>query len=477
MTNQILLIALATQILTSVCSAQSYNAEDIQLRPVRYKMDITLDYENNSLATTLQFSFYNSSGRSAERIPLLLYRLLHVDQITDKSGGAVVFEQEVLTFDDWSKYQGNYIVAELNSPLASGDTATLTINYSGHLLGYSETGMLYVQDNIDTAFTILRMDANAYPMIGVPSFGVNRALGLPSYDYQVSITAPEYLTVANGGELIDRRASNGQVTYTYQNLKPAWRMDFAIANYITLKNGANIVFCFPEDSAGGARTLEQLQQTLELYTDWFGPLKGADAFTVIEIPDGWGSQADVTSIIQTAATFKSLERSVELYHEVSHMWNVMSTETHSPRWNEGLAMFLQHYTADKLQGTNKLTEAANSRWERVKKMFSDSPERAKIAMIDYGKENVTGMSYSVGMVMFYLLNELVGETRFKEIVGEYYSRYYNTGAGTEEFITLAGKLSGDNAAEFLREWFYTTKPAERALAQVPLNKLLASYRR
>ncbi|MFQ5608413.1 MAG: M1 family aminopeptidase, partial [Candidatus Zixiibacteriota bacterium] len=329
---------------------------------------------------------------------------------------------------------------------------------------------------VDTGFTILRPDARAYPMIGVPSFAASRAIGLPTYDYLVSVTTPEYLTVANGGALVDKRASNGQVTYTYRNLKPAWRMDIAIARYLTLESGGNRVFCFTGDSAGGVRVLKQLKRTLDLYTDWFGPLRGADAFTVIEIPDGHGSQADVTSIIQTAATFKNPERSVELYHEISHLWNVVPTEAHPPRWNEGLAMFLQSYTADVFDGTNQLAEVAKRRWKSLGEMISENPERRNIAMIDYGKENVTGMSYSVGMIMFYLLNDLAGEEMFMHIIGEYYRRYHDTGAGTEELVSLVRELAGDSVAAFLREWFYTTKPARYAVSRISLDELLERYR-
>ena len=75
---------------------------------------------------------------------------------------------------------------------------------------------------------------------------------------------------------------------------------------------------------------------------------------MIEVPDGWGSQADVTCILQTAAAFRDPARLVEVYHEVSHLWNVPATDLPSPRWDEGLATFLQFRMADERDGTTRL---------------------------------------------------------------------------------------------------------------------------
>lgn len=96
--------------------------------------------------------------------------------------------------------------------------------------------------------------------------------------------------------------------------------------------------------------MEALLTTLDLYTQWFGPLQQYQGYAVIEIPDGWGSQADVTSIIQAAAAFKETERTQEVYHEISHLWNVEEKEALPPRWNKGLAMFLHYLTVENVEG-------------------------------------------------------------------------------------------------------------------------------
>ena len=144
----------------------------------------------------------------------------------------------------------------------------------------------------------------------------NRRAGLPEYDYTARITVPASHTVANGGALVERREAGVTVTYVYRSLKPSWRMDFAVARFTTLRDGDLAVHHLPDDSAGARRILGAMSRTLKLYTRWFGPLRGSAAFAVIEIPDGWGSQADVTSILQSAAAFRDPRREYELYHEI-----------------------------------------------------------------------------------------------------------------------------------------------------------------
>ena len=61
---------------------------------------------------------------------------------------------------------------------------------------------------------------------------------------------------------------------------------------------------FPEDAEGARGVLQAAEACLALFSEWFGPLRGDAGFTFIEIPDGWGSQADVTAVIQTAAAFR-----------------------------------------------------------------------------------------------------------------------------------------------------------------------------
>ena len=197
---------------------------------------------------------------------------------------------------------------------------------------------------------------------------------------------------------------------------------------------------------------------------WFGPLRECMPFVVIEIPDGWGSQADVTCILQTAAAFRDPARMVEVYHEVSHLWNVPATDHPSPRWNEGLAMFLQFRMADERDGAERLGAALARASADLCGRLDDDPHLREIPMVQYGSEGRTDLSYHVGMLMFADLFQRVGAATFDRIIGGFYREYVDRGATTHEFVRYAIALAGEELGEFFEDWLATTRWQQAALA-------------
>jgi aminopeptidase N len=431
--------------------------DSLLLRPTHYDLNIQLDLDGQRMSATARIRLRNETSYPVRNASLLLYRLLNVRAVRDSGGVSRDFSQRVVAFEDFGKLQANHILVPLAPALAPGQEVTLELEYGGHVLGYAETGMLYVRDRIDTTYTLLRMDTFAYPQPGYPSMAVNRRAGLPEYDYTARISVPASHTVANGGTLVERREAGATVSYVYRSLKPSWRMDFSVARFTTLRDGDLAVYHLPEDSAGARRILGAMSRTLKLYTGWFGPLRGSASFAVIEIPDGWGSQADVTSILQSAAAFRDSRRESELYHEISHLWNGASGEWPSPRWDEGLATFLEDVTADSLTGTATTDSSAMrvARW-LAGRLARDSALRT-VPPADYGKRSMTGYSYSVGSLMFFGLYRVVGHDAFRQIVGEYYRRHQAGGGSSAAFVQVAKDVSSIDLTAFFDEWLFSSR--------------------
>ena len=456
--------------------AQGAGGRELAVEPVRYALDLVVDYDAEQLRGSCSVTVRNRSLAAVDHVPLLLYRLMSVSSVRGAQDAGLPFVERVVSFEDFPQLQVNAVTVSLARPLASGDTTSIEVAWGGYLLGYAETGMLYVKDRVDTAFTILRNDAFAFPLVGYPSFAVNHAAPLPSFEYVVSVTVPARLTVANGGRLVGRTVHGGAVTYVYRNILPAWRIDVAVARYGVLESGSTRVFHLAGDSAGGARVLRAVAGAMRLYTDWFGPLRGTPSFTVTEIPDGWGSQADVTGIIQTAAAFQDSTRQHEVYHEVSHQWNVPPLDRPSPRWNEGLATFLEYLTVEKLEGRATLAGQEDSTIERLREMFAAEPGYRTIPLIQYGKEQLTGLSYSVGFLLFDVLYRLAGEGEFNSIVGGFYRRYAESGASTDDFVRYAQRVAGDRLRPFFDDWVYTTKWYDQLSAGASVADFVRRYR-
>ncbi len=461
--------------LTSSLFAQSFTDKTIQLKPKNYKLDITIDYDKEQLKGICQLTIINSADQSVQAVPLLLYRLMQVNNITTSEGDTLTFTQQVVSFEDFQQLQANYIEVALNNSLNTYESTTIIIEYEGYLLGYLETGMTYIKDHIDPEFTIIRPDCYAYPEIGVPCWEVNYKAGLPEFDYEIKITVPDSQVAVNSGIFIGEKTGEGTVTYSYKSAMPSWRIDIPIAKYGRLENGNKRIFYLAEDSIRAEKIMQAMTNTIKLYTAWFGTLHDQNQFTLIEIPDGYGSQTTASCIIQSAGAFKDDERLYELYHEISHLWNAPKTDPQPPRWEEGLAMFLQYLTIEKLEQRNILEQQMQRRLQSLHKTLKENPKYQNIPIIDYGKQNVTRLSYSTGMLFFYTLYSVLGEQNFLNIIGSFYQRYYANGATTEEFINHVKNNSKIDLSKLFSEWFYKADYCRFIISGLSLKEIVQRY--
>lgn len=446
------------------------------LSPTRYELDVQVDYKAEVLRGSARVVITNLSAQPARQASFLLYRLMRARSVCNDQEKNFSFSQVVTVFDDFGKLQVNQILVTLPEPLAPGAQTAIRIQYEGPLLGYAETGMLYIKDRIDPEFTILRDDAIAYPRPGYPSMAVNRNSPQPSFSYQARITVPKGLTVANGGRLEGTDTHGDLVTFRFSNLKPCWRMDFAIAKYGERSSGSVHIYYLPGDSVGAEGVEKAANTALSLFSKWFGPLRSATTLTFIEIPDGWGSQADVTAVVQSAAAFRDPERHREVYHEISHLWNVPDTDRPSPRWNEGLATFLEYHVTDVVSGKNSVDGHAAMLVDWLRDELPRHPEWRKVPLVEYGRQRMTDLSYWVGALYFDLLYRLVGQETFNKIVGSFTAEFGIRGGSMKDFVDLVQKQTPMDLRQFTADWIYSTRWADRIAQGARISDLEASYR-
>lgn len=466
------ILSILLSLLNSALAHASFNEFQLQLVADRYQLNYELDVSGQSLLASGVIRVKNISNKPADHVPLRLYRLLTVTAITDLNGVDLPFNQQILSNDDWPLLQTNYIEIALQRPLKPNESFAFNIEYSGYLKGYTETGMQYVKDSISDSFSIIRMDAYAYPIVTYPNDRVNRQakFWLHRYDYDVTVEVPIGYVVANGGQLITSDIQGDKQTYRYHNKLPAWRMDFAIAKYQQYNNGNYQVFSWESEQISNA-LLAQISKTFALYQSWFGPLQQNLGYTFIEVPKNYGAQADVTAIIQDASGFNELNR---VYHEISHQWNVKSLDVFSPRWNEGLATFLEYLTLDQMAGEGQLAGKTKQVLQQIRQLPEKQPLYGETSFIDYGKAGLN--SYSVGMVFYQLLYDLMGQNTFNKIIGGFYQTHYQTGATTQTFIHYVKLNAGIDLTHFFDEWAYSALFMKRIEQHHSYQQLLNFYR-
>lgn len=446
------------------------------LTPVRYEVGIVVDYPGEMIRGVTRLVLENRSTTPVHQVSLLLYRLLQADSVRDDQGAALPNTQQVVGFSDFGQLQVNQLMVTLPIPLAPGQRTTLRLWYSGYLLGYTETGMEYIKDRIDTAFTILRDDSWVFPQLGTPSIAALRTAPPRSYSFSASITVPRGLRVVNGGHLDGVDTVADAVTFRYSNVRPAGRLDFAIARYGELHEGSIRIFYLPGDETSAAGVAKAGAAALALLTTWFGPPGASSALTFIEIPDGWGSQSDGPTIIQTAAAFRDPERYHEIYHEISHWWNVPPADRPSPRLEEGLASFVEYLVAEKLTGKPTVDTHATQVMARLRRDLPANPDWRQTPLVDYGRAGSTDLSYRVGAVFFDLLYRLAGPDAFNRIIRTYTAEFGAKGGNTRDLVLVINRASPVDLKPLVNDWLFTARWTERIQSAPDIDAMAAYYR-
>ncbi len=446
-----------------------------------YDLELSFDFNNSTLQGINKMKIINTSNDTIKQIPILLYRLMKADAINDENGNSLTFSQKVEQFEDFPPLQANHIL--INNTFYPNEIKHITIYYSGYLLGYEETGMNYVKDRISPNFTIIRNDAYSYPIIGKPSISfLRKNITSHYFNYELKVKVPDSLVVANGGNLISVSKQNGISEYEYISKSPSWRIDVAISSRYKEMNyqGLNI-FYFEEDSIAADLLLENGIKAMNLYKSWWGELMNANSLTIIETEKNSGGQTDETTILLPQEAFTEQDNYGYLYHELSHLWNVKVTEKEglSPRWEEGLATFSQYIVEEKLnlEKANLTKSMSNRSLKRLKSNLERTPELLNIPFIEFGNKQLTDYSYTHGMIMFSVLYYWLGETKFNEVIKEFYQNHYKTGATTLDFTTIWEKYAQNkNLKKFFNDWMYGTKYTEFVLKDMGLDEIINHYR-
>jgi hypothetical protein len=463
-------------LLVAAASARAQDPAPEAFLAHHVKLELAIDHPAERLSGAITYDLENWTAHPASQVSFVLNRLMEASAVRDGGGRALRYTQDVARFLDTPMRQVTHLRVRLPHAVPAGGRTTIRIDYAGNLVGYTEVGWLYVLDRIDTAFTIIREDALAFPVIGGLSDAADRKRPHGDFTYDAAIRVPARYLVATGGALTRTPHDDGTVTWRYVSVGESPFLNVSVAPFDTIVQGGVRLFHFREDTLGARRMMASAQTALRMLTQWFGPQRSAINLTITEIPSGWGSQAHlVGGIIQTASAFRNPDGARELYHELSHLWNARDTDMPSPRWNEGLAMFMQDLLYERVDGWAGRPESGTRAVATVqRKAAADSLLRV-VPMLDYGRRDMTGNSYSVGKLMFATLYDLIGEAQFDNIVGGYYHQFTN-GGSTRDFVAFAKRASTRKLDAFFDDWIFTTRWVDRIQGAASIEDLARHYR-
>ena len=445
----------------------------------RYELRFTLHLKENRLEAESLMKVRNDSQEPVSEIPFLLYRLFDVLEVTDDKGIALPFKQTVVKFSDEKSLQVSLVSVRLSRSLSPGETTAVRLKYAGALWGYPEV-MSYVRDRIDENYSLLRPDSLAYPVLARASFQSFVNAFRQAFTYRVETEVPAGYIIACGGRPVETKTATPNIAFVFESYKPTWRIDIAVAKFKMIEDeGRKIrVFAIPEDEGEGRRILEAAQKSFRFYSGLFGDVGDFPGYTIIEVPEGWGSQASDYYILQSAAAFRDKGRTSELYHEIAHSWNVrVKLGIQRCRYfDEAFASYFQGLAIREFEGE----EAFQKYMTRLRDRFLQSCERdeknGSTPIADYWREERGENSYTKGAWSLFVLHQVVGESVFRSLISGFLREFRTREVDFEDFQGFAEKAAGKKLDRLFKEWIFGAESSPLLRDKLDADKIAERYR-
>jgi SAM-dependent methyltransferase len=459
-------------------SAESQDANALPA-VTHYDLHLNLLLKENRLEAEALMKVRNDSRDPVTELPFVLYRLFDVLEVADEEGTAIPFDQTVVKFSDEKSLQASLVTVRPSRPLSPGRTVSVRLKYAGALWGYPEV-MAYVKDRIDENYSLLRPDSLAYPVLALPSFQSLMAAHRSLFTYRVEAEVPAGYVVACGGRPVETKSKAKATAFVFESYEPTWRIDVAAAKFKMLEDeGRRIhIFAIPEDEGESRRILEAAQKSFRFFSGLFGEVGDFPGYTIIEVPEGWGSQASDFYILQSAAAFRDRGRTSELYHEIAHNWNAPAKPgiQRCRYFDEAFASYFQGLAIREFEGQ----EAFEKYMIRLRDRFLQSCERDEkngtTPIADYWREERGENSYTKGAWSLFVLHQVVGDPVFRSLVSGFLREFETRQVDFEGFQAFVEKAAERKLGRFFEDWIFGAESSRLLREKLDVGKIVERYR-
>lgn len=344
-------------------------------------------------------------------------------------------------------------------PLSKDEEFTVVISYKGapkpmisKALPFP-TGWVVYENGI---FVLSEPDGSAsfYPVNDHP---------LDKATYTVIVTVPEPYEVAVNG-LLESEVDNGDsTTYTFG-------INDLMASYLTTIN-INDFNLEAMESDGGVpirnyyaaslpedinKPFARQGEMIDYFSELFGPYP-FDVYGSLVMDTEFGAALENQTLSIYGIDMIDLEdiegTEAVVAHELTHQWfgDSVSVADWSDIWlNEGFATYGEALWVEYDYGKEGLNEWVTAIYNEVQAYPDFYPPPGNPAPNDL----FNGGVYLRGGLTLHALRVEVGDEAFFEILRTYHNRYKYGNATTEEFITLAEEVSGQDLKALFDAWLY-----------------------
>ena len=298
------------------------------------------------------------------------------------------------------------------------------------------------------------------------------------------ITAPKHYEVIASGRLTDKLNLNDNYIYLFKTQAP-------IATKVMVMAAADFQIKYPE-------ILHLHDQCIPLsywiYAD--APLTAFDDFQntpeILKFYDSINGPYPYQKLanLQSNTRFGGMENAGNIFydenkvnglhkienlvaHEIAHQWfgNSVTEKNWRDIWlSEGFATYMTDLYLEHKYGRQRLIERMKMERDKVigYNLFNPKP------VVYDEKENLMKLlnpnSYEKGAWVLHMLRQKTGDSIFFDILHNYYEKYRDKNASTEDFIEVAEYTSDMDLQEFFNQWLYKAGVPEIKISHELINK-------
>ena len=276
------------------------------------------------------------------------------------------------------------------------------------------------------------------------------------------VTAPaQYQVVANGllKEQIDL-AGGLRRTHWRQSVPIAsWLFALGVArftvhHYDVVRGIPQQVWAFPQDRDKAYGLFELTgRRAFEFFSDWVGPY-AYEKLAHVEAAGVSGGMEQASSIFYGEKDVAGGRAPV--VHEVAHQWfgNAVTEKDWDDVWlSEGFATYFTHLYAEQFSGRDEFVRGLKDDITTIVQAQRDAPDQPVI------HRNISDMTkvlnrfvYQKAGWVLHMLRAAMGTEKFWTGVREYYRRYRDLNASTDDFRQVMERAAETDLSWFFEQW-------------------------
>ena len=278
------------------------------------------------------------------------------------------------------------------------------------------------------------------------------------------VTAPSKYTVVSNGKLVSMTTSKTSATYNYKTTYELSTklMVIGVAEFLN-KNVQKMPFeissfAYPKDKYTVLENYSIAPQITLFYEGLLGRYPFNKLYNV-QSTTKYGGMENAGCIFYDENVVEANRTESLIAHEIAHQWfgNAVSEKDWNHLWlSEGFATYLENMYLENKYGKDTLDYLMNESRLRVLAFKNKYPNKVLVPeVVNSPNEMLNTYSYQKGAWVLHMLRIELGDDTFFKILKTFYSAYKYSNANTNDFISVASKVSEVNIKPLLEPWLYS----------------------